>query len=358
MDDTTAPAPAPAEKSLTGRSLPERLRLNALTTPLGMLVFIAMVFFAWQWWDTRNQVDGLSQELAKRLRESDAGSQESRLVAKQARDAVGEAQTRLTLLEARLQESQNQQLALEALYQELSRGRDDWVLAEIEQILAIAAQQLQLAGNVSVALVALQSADARLARSDRPQFISLRKVLTRDIDRLKSAPNLDLTGLSLRIEQLIGGTDTWPLAFEGRPQADKPASPAAQPGFWRELGRQAWDEFRQLIRVQNSNRPEAVLLAPDQAFFLRENLKLRLLNARLALLQRDQTGYRQDIRMATEWIARHFDTQAKPVSNALVTLKQLAAAGVSVEPPNVADSLAAVRNFKASREASRDKAPR
>jgi uroporphyrin-3 C-methyltransferase len=335
-----------------------RLRRGDLATPLGTVVLIAMAFFIWQWWDTRHQVDALSQELAKRLRESDAGSQESRLVAKQARDAVGEAQAKLNLMEARLQESQNQQVALEALYQELSRGRDDWVLAEIEQILAIASQQLQLAGNVSVALVALQSADARLARSDRPQFISLRKVLTRDIDRLKNAPNLDLTGLSLKIEQLIGGIDGWPLGFEGRPQADRAASTPVEQGFWRALGRQAWDEFRQLVRVENSDRPEAVLLAPDQAFFLRENLKLRLLNARLALLQRDQNGYRQDIRMATDWITRHFDGRAKPVSNALATLKQLAAAGISVEPPNVADSLAAVRNFKASREASRDKASR
>ena len=162
----------------------------------------------------------------------------------------------------------------------------------------------------------------------------------------------------MKIEQLIGGVDTWPLASEGRPSGDRVASAPADQGFWQALGRQAWDEIRQLVRVQNSDRPEAVLLAPEQAFFLRENVKLRLLNARLALLQRDQNGYRQDIRVATEWMGRHFDTRSKPVANAVATLKQLAAAGVSVEPPNVADSLAAVRNFKASREASRDKAPR
>jgi uroporphyrin-3 C-methyltransferase len=353
MDDTTAP-----QHGARPLGLRARLRAANLATPLGMLVLVALCFFAWQWWDTRQQIDTLSQELAKRLRDSDAGSQESRLVAKQAQEAVREAEAKLNIMEARLQESQNQQVALEALYQELSRGRDDWVLAEIEQILAIASQQLQLAGNVSVALVALQSADSRLARSDRPQFISLRKVLARDIDRLKSAPNLDLTGLSLKIEQLIGAVDGWPLAFEGRPQDDKRTVPAAGDGFWRTLGSQIWAEIRQLVRVQNSDRPEAVLLAPDQAFFLRENVKLRLLNARLALLQRDQSGYRQDIRAATEWIGRHFDTRAKPVANAMSTLKQLAAAGVSVEPPTLAESLAAVRNFKTSREISRDKAPR
>ena len=350
MDETT---PAPVARSASLRS-----SLGNLATPLGVFVLLAVGFFSWQWWDTRQQIGALSQELARRLRDSDAGSQESRFVAKQAQEAVREAEAKLNAMEARLQESQNQQLALEALYQELSRGRDDWVLAEIEQILAIASQQLQLAGNVSVALVALQSADSRLARSDRPQFISLRKVLARDIDRLKPAPNLDLTGLSLKIEQLIGGVDLWPLAFEGRAQDDRRTAPVAEQGFWKTLGRQAWEEIRQLVRVQNSDKPEAVLLAPDQAFFLRENVKLRLLNARLALLQRDQIGYRQDIRAATDWIGRHFDARTKLVANAMSTLKQLAVAGVSVEAPTVADSLAEVRNFKTSREVSRDKVQR
>ena len=148
MDETTTPAP---------RSLSARFGKRA--NPLGVALIAVILFFGWQWWDTRHQIDQLSQELAKRLRDSDAGSQESRLVAKQAQEAVRDAQAKLSVMEARLQESQNQQVALDALYQELSRGRDDWVLAEIEQILAIASQQLQLAGNVSVALVALQSAD-------------------------------------------------------------------------------------------------------------------------------------------------------------------------------------------------------
>src|SRR6266542_2987440 len=68
---------------------------------------------------------------------------------------------------ARLAESQSQSLALEALYQDLSRNRDEWQLAEIEQVLAIASQQLQLARNVRAALLALQLADSRLARTDR-----------------------------------------------------------------------------------------------------------------------------------------------------------------------------------------------
>jgi len=102
------------------------------------------------------------------------------------------------MLENKIAESQSQQVALEALYQELSRSRDEWALAEIEQMLTVAAQQLQLAGNVQAALLALRTAEGRLARSDRPQFMPLRRVLNRDIERLKAAPSLDVTGMALR----------------------------------------------------------------------------------------------------------------------------------------------------------------
>ena len=92
------------------------------------------------------------------------------------------------------------------------------------------------------------------------------------------------------------------------------------------------------------------LLTPGQAYFLRENLKLRLLNARLSLLTRDEAGYREDLRVAQAWIARYFDTRAKPTASAQAQLKQLAQATVSIEPPNLAESLGAARAFKSRRE--------
>src|SRR5918911_1014816 len=112
------------------------------------------------------------------------------------------------LLDARLAEWQSQQLALEALYQELSRNRDEWQLAEIEQVLAIASQQLQLARNVRAALLALQLAEARLARADRPQFVPIRRALARDIERLKTLPVLDLPGMSMRIDTLAAQVES------------------------------------------------------------------------------------------------------------------------------------------------------
>jgi uroporphyrin-III C-methyltransferase len=264
-------------------------------------------------------------------------------------------QAKQSQLEVRLAESQSQQVALEALYQELSRSRDEWVLAEIEQILTIASQQLQLAGNVRAALVALQTADARLARSDRPQFAPLRKVLAADIERLKAAPTPDIPGLAIKLDQLIATADSLPLAQESRPatRADEGAE-KMEGGLWRRLGTDFLSELKQLVRVEHMDRPDPALMSPSQAFFLRENLKLRLLNARLALLARDEATFRADVRTANAWLDRYFDRKARATASMQASLAQLGAGGPGMALPTMSESLAAVRNYKTAR----DRAPR
>src|SRR5262245_34822674 len=251
------------------------------------LAAAALTVAGWQWYDSRRELRAMKQELAKRLSDTDTQSKESRLVTEQVREAVADAQVKLGVLEARIAESQNQQIALEALYQELSRNRDEWAYAEIEQSLNIANQQLQLAGNVKAALIALQSADARLQRMDRPQLLALRRAINRDIERLKTMPYVDTLAISTRLDAMMAGVDSFPLAMEGRPQPETAASNAPDGSVWLRFWREAWSDIKQLVRVQQVDRPEVPLLTPAHAYFLRENLKLRLLSARLALLARD-----------------------------------------------------------------------
>src|SRR5258708_10074018 len=148
------------------------------------------------WLDARHRIGATQEELARRLHEIESDAREARLLSRQAQEALRDAQGRVAQLEARLAESQSQQLALEALYQDLSRNRDEWQLAEIEQVLAIASQQLQLARNVRAALLALQLAEARLSRTDRPQFAPIRRALARDIERLKAPPAVDFAAVA------------------------------------------------------------------------------------------------------------------------------------------------------------------
>ncbi len=311
----------------------------------------AFALIAWEWYDTRSQLLQMREEVGRRLQQADLEARESRVVAKESSESAREVQAKLALLEGKVSESQSQQLALEQLYQDLSRGRDEWVLAEIEQTLTLASQQLQLAGNVQGALVALATADSRLARSDRPQFIPLRKIINRDIERLKALPAIDIAGLTLRLDELITGIESLPLLADVRVPAVAEAE--SDPGVFARVSALVWGEIKQLVRVQRLDAADHSLLSPEQTYFVRENLKLKLMHARIALLQRNEGAFKGDVKAARAWIDRYFDRRQKSVSNALGSLVQLGSAAVQIELPTLADSLHAVRTFKLAGEKNR-----
>ncbi|HEY8622504.1 MAG TPA: uroporphyrinogen-III C-methyltransferase [Casimicrobiaceae bacterium] len=340
VHEVASPAP-PAE-----RRDPARARRWLLALVLTVLAVAVLAV----WLDGRNARRELRTDVAKRFSDLDAIDQTTRANLKDAQEALREAQAKLALLESRLAESQSQQAALEALYRELAPSRDEGALTEIEQVLQLASQQLQLARNVPSALAALQLADSKLQRLDRPQFVPLRRALARDMDRLKAVPYVDVPGLSLRLDQAIAAVDALPLALEERlPPQPAPAPPADEAGWRRFLGA-VWQDVRQLIRVENLDRPEAPLLAPQQQFFLRENLKLRLLSARFALLFRDQQNFRADLSAANNWLRKYFDTRSPAVLTLQTLLKQLQKTDMASEMPDVVRSLEAVRVLKLARE--------
>jgi uroporphyrin-3 C-methyltransferase/uroporphyrinogen III methyltransferase/synthase len=336
---------------------------------IGLLVFL----LALQWWTSRTDISDLRRELAQRLQSGENLNTQTKLIANRVDDEVKALQGKVAVLEAKQVESQGQQLALEQLYQDLAKNRDDWALAEVEQVLSTASQQLQLAGNVRGALIALQNADARLSRADRPQFIAVRRAIARDIDNLKSLPSVDLTGIAVRIDALIGQVDLIPLLSDEKPfvvapspksklskdatkdsgKEDRNAKASAADDWrtallqrWTAWSSDLWNEIRQLVRVRSVNNPEALLLSPEEAFFARENLKLRLLNARMALLSRNDSAFRSDLLEADRALLRYFDTRARPTQAAHEIIRQLQDSVLNIDMPTLSHSLAAVRQSR------------
>ena len=341
-DDRRLVAAAPVSTS-TPRS-------SAFATIAMLLALAALALSGWQWFDARRSFGILEHEIAKRLGEVDALGRDSRTLAAQTRDTMGDVSARLGQLEARVFETQNQRLALESLYRDLSRSRDEWTLTEVEQVLLIANQQLQLAGNVKAALIALETADARLARMDRPQLTSLRRVINQDMERLKATPYVDIVGMALRLENILQQADALSLAMDQRPARPNAETESTAAGFWRRLWREGKRDLRDLIRIQNVAKPEVPLLSPDQAFFLRENLKFRLLGARLSLLAHDEASFKTDLKAASEWLVRYYDGGNKAVATAQSTLKQLLQSEIGGQMPDISASLDAAHNFKLVRE--------
>jgi uroporphyrin-3 C-methyltransferase/uroporphyrinogen III methyltransferase/synthase len=239
------------------------------------------------------------------------------------------------------------------------------MLADVESSVMIAAQQLQLGGNVNSALLAMQDAEQVLARSNQPSMIGLRRVLTRDIERLKSVPLADFAAAVNRLDAVIGMVEQMPLladlqaAGAGAPAARGGEPPAAGlrglPERVARTGLQGWDAFvaelRSLFRVQRVEQPEALLLSPDQRFLARETLRLQLLNARLNLLARNDALFRGDLARATGAIDKWFDPQHKTVVAAQAALRQLQATRLAIDLPSLAESIGAVRAARAASDA-------
>lgn len=344
-----AASPVAAELSREPRRRGSWLAVLAL-----LVALCAAAASGWQWYESHRAAALLEQQLARKLSEIDAANRDGRALAAATRDIARDVEARVGQLETRLVEMQNQRLALETLYQELSHSRDELVLAEIEQILLIASQQLQLAGNVKAALIALEAADTRLARSDRPQLTAVRRVIQRDIEQLTAAPFVDVTGMGLKLERVIESIDRLPLAMETRPVDTGANAQSVTPQTgWRAVAAEVWRDLRSLVRIENMSAPDIPLLAPEQVFFLRENLKLRLLGARLALLARDDKSYKTDINASIQWLQRYYDPNAPAVGSALTTLQQLARSDLYIELPDVGASLDTVRNARLVRERTR-----
>ncbi len=345
--DTAAPHAVP--KAANGNPIGKLISGMSLTQ---LTLAVLVVVFVWQWVDAHYQLNQVQQEVARRLAEVEGSSKANQTLVTQNQELVRELGGKLSLLESKFAETQSQRAALEALYQEMSSSRDQTTLAEVEQMVLIAGQQLQLSANVKAALIALQHAESRLQQLSRPSFGEMKNRINRDIERLRALPNIDAPGINQQLDKLILAADTMQLAQDARLQAvpsittQVPQDDDAWKRFWREL----WQELRGLVRIENTEQAEMPLLSPTQTFFLRENLKLRLISARLALLSHDEASFQRELSSAQAWINRYFDNKSKDAAQALASLQKLTTANITLNVPDISGSLEAVRSYRATHE--------
>lgn len=304
-------------------------------------------------WSLNQKLDRVQQEMARRQQTGDAQLMQAQVRTAQALDNQRDLQNRLTSLESRVADSRSQQAALEQLYQDLAHNRDEWVLAETEQIVTSANQQLQLTGNVRGALIALEGADARLARTGAPQLAGVRDALKKDIDHLKAVPAADLPQLTGKLDQAIAMIDTLPLQAEEQrvePKKDgRGPSGASETGWtatWHRLSAEMLGSVKQLVQVRRLDDPDVMLVAPEQGAFLRANLKLRLLNARLALLARNASAVHSDVQVAQAALDKYFDAKSRRIAAVKTLLDQVDSGSRTIELPTLDASLTAIGQVK------------
>ena len=317
-------------------------------------------------WNTQQRLRSLEQELVRRQQGSQDAATEARTLARQAQEVSAEVQAKQGLLEARVAETALQRGQVEELLQSMSRSRDENVLADVEAALRVALQQSAITGNAEPLVSALRQADERLARYNQPRAERVRRAIGRDLDRVRAAQVVDIPSLAVRLDEAVRLVDDLPLLSspERRTTVTLPVRPAAKAASapasaasgleawrlaWDGVSGAVWDEVRSLVRVTRIERPEAALLAPEQAFFLRENLKLRLLNARLSVLSRQFDLAQADLAQAQQMLDRYFDRGSRRVGLAAEQLRQVSQQARQVSLPRPDDTLSALATAMAGR---------
>ena len=320
------------------------------------------------------KLGNIQEELARRSIDSAAQAIEARTLAKAAQEGTRDLSVRLALQETRISEVSLQRTQLEELMQSLSRSRDENLVVDIESALRLAQQQAQLTGSAQPLIAALTSAEQRLSRAAQPRLNPLQRAISKDTERIKAASLTDVPVLLIKLDELVRLADELPLAnaMVGN-NAARPVPPAVPasavrslPGnteksmvpwfdgdMFRSWSRTALDklqdEARKLLRVSRIEQPEAALLSPEQSFFLRENLKLKILNARLGLLSRQTDTARADLTSASAWLTKYFDPAARKTQNAAQLLQQVQSQLKTSELPRLDETLSALATAAAGR---------
>lgn len=319
-------------------------------------------------WRAQQRVKTVEQEMVKRLAEGQRLASEAQMLSKQSQDSTLATAAKVALLEARVAEVAIQRTQLEELMQSLSRSRDENLLVDIDAGIRVAMQQTAITGSAEPLVAMLKQADERLSRHDQPRLEGVRRAIARDLDRVKAVGLIDIPTLTIKLDEATRMVDELPLLANALPKpavaqakpvvaaaataASTPKSaasaPAASPWWalwntrWDALLDRVWIEAKSLIRVTRIDHPEAMLLAPDNVFFVRENLKLRLLNARLALLSRQFETTQNDLKVAQGTLDRYFDRSARTTVLLGQLLTQVAAQSRQVNVPKPDDTLVAL----------------
>jgi uroporphyrin-3 C-methyltransferase len=344
----TPSAAAPAAATASGPSVPPPAAAPArvsrmLVLALGVLAILALLLNGLLW----ERLSTLQDQLTRQTTEAAATAAEARTLVRQTQEQERTLAARQAVLEARLGEVALQRSQLEELMQSLSRTRDENLVVDIESAIRLAQQQAQLTGSMEPLLAALRTAEQRVQRAPQARLAPVQRALTRDMARIKSTPIVDTPTLLARLDELVRLADELPLANAvgvAPPPASVPAPRSENPlqAWWQRTLQHVLDELRGLVRVSRIDAPEAVLLTPEQSFFVRENYKLLLLNARLGLLARQPEAARADLVKAANTLGKYFDTSARRTRAATELLQQTRSQMQNVELPRADETLAAL----------------
>ena len=344
--DNESGAGAPASASSVASSSMGR------QAALGLLWLVALAGVAgsgllWQ------KLSRIQEQLARQSADAGQQSVEAKAWAKQAQETVKDNTARLAQIEGKVAEVGLQRTQVDELLQSMSRSRDENLVLDIESSLRLAQQQADMTGSAEPLVAALKTAQLRIKRATQPRLAPLARGVEKDLQRLQTFSGLDLPGILLRLDEAVGLVDGLPVAglsVQMTPQAVPAQAPNENAASWLgQWGARVLSEFKSLVRVRRVDTPEAMLMSPEQGYFLKENLKLKLLNARLGVLSHQYPAARKDLNSVLQSVKRFADPEQHKARQMLQLLEQLQQMLTTTELPRLDASLAAVGTLSAGR---------
>ncbi len=337
MDQDPDNASAPASKRRTRRRAPVTdvpTRTGRFAAGLALvLAIIAMLASGYVGWLV-NSKRGLSDAKGRLFQVEQETAQLQALSAQMNQELGTLRETQETL-----------KSGVQALHGEIGKGRRTWLITETENLLVIAQHRLAYARDARQALEALRIANRQLLQLGDPDYLPVRKLLESEIAALEGFERLDLSGMAQRLGQLGARVDSLALAPDP-PRATEDAT-GEKPGFLREV----WKDLRSLVSIRTTTDVRRPLLLAEQKYFLRENLRLMLYGAQVALLHGDTVTVELNAKAARQWLRDYYDANAPAVRAAAAELDALLKTRLA-GLPDISASLKALRAVNAAQTAS------
>lgn len=282
-------------------------------------------------------------------------------------DRIQALQSQLNGFDRLLEEGSAQQKELLKAVEQLRAVKPDsnlqWGLMEAEYLLVIAMHRLQLEHDVKTAIAAVETADKRLQGLSDPGLIPVRRQLTQDLNALKSVNLVDISGPALYLADLVARVESLPLEMQDvetrSPRTEATSTNTVDvPDNWdkalqllKDIPALIWRELKSLVVIKKSSGGKTAFILPEEEYFIYQNLKIELNNARLSVLLRDEKNLHASIDLIQQWLEAHFVMDHSAVSNLDESLEKMRSLKLQQAVPDISSSLETLKAYSRTRKA-------
>ena len=220
---------------------------------------------------------------------------------------------------------------------------NDWLFSEVDFLLNNALRKLILDNDVDTAISLLKLADETLVKINNAQANSVRNAINQDLKKLLSLSSVDQNSVMQKLSQLANTVDELQVLnvnFDDTPENNNNKLSDSIEDWQQNVEKSATSFLNHFIRIspkQSANKKE--LLAPNQDIYLRENIRLRLQLAIMAVPRQQDELYKQSVDAVSSWVRSYFDTNSETTQNFLKSVDELSELSIYVDVPEQLASL-------------------